>query len=307
MRIASTTFFTQSLAAMQKQQADLAYTSRQIGANKRILEPSDDPIGATQALQISQSLALQRTYQSNQTKADNALKLQETVLSDISDIIATVRNIAAEATPTLDTSVNSQYADQVLGAYRSLLADANGLDQDGFRMFAGFDGNTQPFAQASGPSVYAGDTGQRSVEIGPGRRIVVNNPGEGAGGVGVFLNTAADAGADFDVFGVLDAFATALNSGAITQTDIDNAIAGLNTIAANLEQVQTSVSTRRVEINQAIETTTALINQHEDALGRIEQLDQAEAIVRLQVQQTALEAAQQSYVQVAGLSLFNFL
>jgi flagellar hook-associated protein 3 FlgL len=306
MRVASTTFFTQGLAAIQKQQADLAYTTRQIGENRRILKPSDDPIGATRALQISQALAQQRIFEGNQIKLDNALRFQETVLDDIGELISMVRDIASDLGPTMEPSLRAQYSDQVMGAYQSLLAHANSRDQDGFYMFAGLDGLTRPFTQSTGASVYVGDTGQRAVAIGDSRQVTVNSPGQGATGVGVFLNTPADAGADFDVFEALDDLAAAL-SGTLTQADIDTAIARLNTIAANVEQVRTSVATRRLEVNQAMETTKALINQHEDALGQIEELDQAEAIVRLQMQQTALEAAQQSYAQVAGLSLFNFL
>jgi len=41
--------------------------------------------------------------------------------------------------------------------------------------------------------------------------------------------------------------------------------------------------------------------------SKIEDLDLTEALTRLNLQMTALQAAQQSYVKVQGLSLFNFL
>ena len=41
--------------------------------------------------------------------------------------------------------------------------------------------------------------------------------------------------------------------------------------------------------------------------SELRDLDYAEAISRLSLETTVLEAAQQSYVKVAGLSLFNFI
>jgi len=42
-------------------------------------------------------------------------------------------------------------------------------------------------------------------------------------------------------------------------------------------------------------------------LSDIQDVDYAEAISRLNLQLTALQAAQQTYVKVQGLSLFNYL
>jgi len=43
------------------------------------------------------------------------------------------------------------------------------------------------------------------------------------------------------------------------------------------------------------------------SVGALKDLDYAEAVSRLNMQMTGLQAAQQAYVKVQGLSLFNFL
>ena len=43
------------------------------------------------------------------------------------------------------------------------------------------------------------------------------------------------------------------------------------------------------------------------ALSGIEDLDYAEAVSRFQMQQVALQAAQQAYVQLSRLSLFDYI
>ena len=47
--------------------------------------------------------------------------------------------------------------------------------------------------------------------------------------------------------------------------------------------------------------------QYQQALSRLTDVDFTQAISNLTLQQATLQAAQQSYLRVTGLSLFNFL
>ncbi|MEM7613208.1 MAG: flagellar hook-associated protein 3, partial [Pseudomonadota bacterium] len=62
-----------------------------------------------------------------------------------------------------------------------------------------------------------------------------------------------------------------------------------------------NVAEAQVDTNSGVELVLR------ESLADIEDLDYAEAISALSQQATALEAAQQSFVRVQGLSLFNFL
>jgi hypothetical protein len=44
-----------------------------------------------------------------------------------------------------------------------------------------------------------------------------------------------------------------------------------------------------------------------NALGDLQQLDQAAAIMRLKTRQTSLEAAERAYAMTSSLSLFSYL
>jgi len=52
---------------------------------------------------------------------------------------------------------------------------------------------------------------------------------------------------------------------------------------------------------------TRLFSKGQKALSSIEDLDFAEAVSRLNLQLTGLQAAQQSFARIQNLSLFNFL
>lgn len=62
MRISTQSFYQQSQTAMNSLQSNLLRTQQQIGAMTKILAPSDDPLGATRALAVSQSIALGAQY-----------------------------------------------------------------------------------------------------------------------------------------------------------------------------------------------------------------------------------------------------
>ena len=60
-------------------------------------------------------------------------------------------------------------------------------------------------------------------------------------------------------------------------------------------------------IDSLRESNDAFTLQLQETLSEVRDLDVTEAISRLNLQLVALQAAQQSYVRIQGLSLFNFL
>lgn len=114
--------------------------------------------------------------------------------------------------------------------------------------------------------------------------------------------------------GILDTIAglrKALESPTIGNTGVRDAVAVALT---NLDHGMVSVDQARGNIGarlNVIETTqtdnedVALVNKGVQA--DLRELDYAEALSRLSMQTVVLEAAQQSYVKIAGLSLFNVM
>lgn len=85
---------------------------------------------------------------------------------------------------------------------------------------------------------------------------------------------------------------------------------GLETLDMGLEsvlRVRAQVGSQMTEIENLGKVGTDQDLQYASEISRLEDLDYAEAISRLSQQQVFLEAAQQTYLRVTGLSLFNFL
>jgi flagellar hook-associated protein 3 FlgL len=90
----------------------------------------------------------------------------------------------------------------------------------------------------------------------------------------------------------------------------DAANAALNDIDAALQNIldtRASVGARLNALDQQEAVHDKFILDTQANLSEIQDLDYAEAISRFNIQQVALQAAQQAYVKVQGLSLFNYL
>jgi flagellar hook-associated protein 3 FlgL len=88
-----------------------------------------------------------------------------------------------------------------------LLSIANRTDSNGQYLFSGYQGATAPFSESSpGNVAYAGDTGQRQVQIGAGAAISVSDSGEAVfraikNGNGTFAAAAGAGNAGSGVIG----------------------------------------------------------------------------------------------------------
>jgi flagellar hook-associated protein 3 FlgL len=117
-----------------------------------------------------------------------------------------------------------------------------------------------------------------------------------------------------DVFSMVQGFVDALALPAGTPRDAAAFRNAMNASLEHLDQALGNVLQARADIGgrlQALETqqnsNTDLVLQLRTTLSQTRDLDYAEAVTRMNQQLTALQAAQASYVNVMGLSLFNYL
>jgi flagellar hook-associated protein 3 FlgL len=85
-----------------------------------------------------------------------------------------------------------------------------------------------------------------------------------------------------------------------TLTDIDVAF-------GNLLQARTSIGGRLNSLDLQREDNGALIISSQESVGKLRDVDLAEAISQLSLEQTTLEAAQAVFARITSSSLFNFL
>lgn len=117
-----------------------------------------------------------------------------------------------------------------------------------------------------------------------------------------------------DMFTTLDDVAAALESSGETDTARAQVRSALNAGLVNLDQAVGRVVEVRTEVGSrlgALDAREGFNDEYElqlrTTLSDVQDLDFAEAVSRLNLQLTGLQAAQAAYTRVQGLSLFNFL
>jgi flagellar hook-associated protein 3 FlgL len=214
MRISSNTIFDASVSAMQQQSAKLLQAQQQISTGRRILTPADDPIGAAQALQVTQAQTMNAQYSTNAGSASDSLTLEESILGSITSLLQDVRTLSVNAgNGALNRSDRAILATDLSGRYQQLLGLANTVDGNGQYLFSGYQGGVRPFAVlADGSIKYNGDQGQRLIQISASEQMAVSDAGDdvfgsipNGNGTFVVAMTATNAGsAVMDAGTVLD-------------------------------------------------------------------------------------------------------
>jgi flagellar hook-associated protein 3 FlgL len=179
MRVSTQSFYDQSRAGMAAQQSSLLRVQQQIGAMTKILAPSDDPLGATRALAVSQSIALNSQYATSRAQATQTLSLEENNLQSATTVLQNIKSLLIEAgNGTMTDADRGTLATTLQSAFDQLQGMANADDGNGQFLFAGFKSGSPPFVkQPDGSILYAGDQGQRLMQVDVSRQMAGTDDG----------------------------------------------------------------------------------------------------------------------------------
>jgi flagellar hook-associated protein 3 FlgL len=179
MRIATSTIFDQGIYNIQRNQISLQKLQEQISTGRRVVNPSDDPIAAARALEVTQSRDVTAQYSRNADAANASISLAETSLARYTTLLQDVKVLTVNAGDgALTERELKSIATELRGRYTELLSIANTSDNNGLYLFSGFQGTTIPFSEsAPGTVVYNGNDGQREVQVAANRLIPVSDSG----------------------------------------------------------------------------------------------------------------------------------
>ena len=178
MRISTRGAYLSGLQAMQRLQQAIDFTQRQISSGRRILSPSDDPIGSSRALELREAISRIEQFNRNGTIASNRLAQEESALNSINNVLQRVRELALQANnATQSDESRGLIAVEVREQLANLVQLANQQDGNGNYLFAGNRVDTQPVTRAGSAFTYNGDQGQRYIQVGEGREIADGDPG----------------------------------------------------------------------------------------------------------------------------------
>jgi flagellar hook-associated protein 3 FlgL len=178
MRISTPGMHYNALLAMQQQQSLLSKIQNQIATGKRVQTPADDPVAAVHILELDRALQESEQFKANADMAINRLSLEEQALQDVSNILVRVRELAVQGNNApLDEADRRLIAIELRERLQELVDIANRRDAQGEFLFAGYATRTQPFSKTATGIAYAGDQGNRMLQIGPNQRVADSHSG----------------------------------------------------------------------------------------------------------------------------------
>ena len=296
MRLTNRLMADTVLNSLYKNTQQLLKLQEVVSSEKRINRPSDDPIGMGKILDYRKVLSSIDQYNTNITRGKTQIDLTESCLEAIDDLVLKARRIAVdqsagelETRPTAAQEVKNIY-DQILQLANTRLGDTY--------ILSGHQTDTAPFSRDEDyNSTYHGDDGDIRIIVGDNLDIKINVTGEDAlrSGVDVF-----DSLRDL-INGLEDPDTTAGTAQIAAQvTPLSNALDQIKAVRA--EAASTFIQLETTE-NQLANFKLNI----EDMLSDTEDADMAQAIVELQIQQTAYETSLATAARILQRSLMDFL
>jgi flagellar hook-associated protein 3 FlgL len=285
------------LAGMSGAASRIQRYQTQLATGKRVNQPSDDPIGVIRILALRSGIERAQTYLNNVAQAREWMTVSETALQGASSVLAQAQECAQRgATEVLTEDGRRAIAREVSGLIDELLAVAN-TNYLGRYVFAGTNNDTAPFALTGEPPTgwtFSGNAGELRWDIEPQTDMVVNSPGEaifgGAEGPFAALIRLRD-----DLL--------AGNVAALTTDDL-SLIDSAHTIVLNALG-DLGANSRRLD--QAGGRLEHLHQAFVESLSGYEDADMAEAIINLQLAESAYGAAQGVAARLVRPTLVDLL
>jgi flagellar hook-associated protein 3 FlgL len=178
MRVTQSLNQAQFLAAMTQLESNLSQTQNQISTNLSFTTPSQNPVAAGSVNNYDQALAQSQQYDANASSAQTRLSTEDSALAQVQTELQTLRDLALQANnSSVSSDGRAAIASQATQIQNSLLSLANTQDGNGEYIFGGFSTNNQPFTLTPSGAGYAGDQGQRQVQIAAGQTIADGDNG----------------------------------------------------------------------------------------------------------------------------------
>ncbi|WP_181313169.1 flagellin N-terminal helical domain-containing protein [Nocardioides campestrisoli] len=291
-RVTQNMMTSRSLEHLNAGLSRLSKLQEQVASGRAISRPSDAPAETTTAMRLRATLTEVAQHRRNAEDGQGWLAEADTMLQSMITRTRQAREIGIQAANPGAVSPGGRevLAGEIEQIRDSLIALANTRHQDR-PVMGGITGGSEAF---SAGGTYAGVAGQVTRTVADGVKVRVD------------LDAEATLGPDgANLFDHLTEMAAAVRSG-----DTAALRAGMDTVAGDLDRLGVAVidvGSRMVALDRAVETADARELSMVKSLAGIEQVDLPKAILELQTQELAYQAALASTSRVMAPSLMDFL
>lgn len=310
MRVSTNSMYQKNLNSILDTNNKWQKSGLYLATGKKILSPSDDPMGSSQALILKQSQSRNNQFQAARESANNSLSRQDTVLKEANTVIQSIQETLVYAgNETLNDENRLDLANKLQGLKDQLISLANAKDTNGNYLFAGNKNDTPPFVvDENGKVNYVGGSTTINIFIDETREVSMSFTGEQ-----IFM-TGANSAVETDVFASIDYAIEALqiglddndpNSIAQFREGLSKASQGVDNSFENISTVRSSGGNVLAEVERLTALGKTLDIDFETQISQIEDVDWYEAISDYVMLQANLQAAQYTFMNMQNMSLFQ--
>ena len=298
MRVSSHQFHLNSIKNIQSNTENFNEKSIQLATNKRILKPSDDPLGTVMIMNLGSEIKSLEQYKTNMDAVNFSLGQQEVQLTGIVNQIYSLQSlITTAADGSMGEAEIKALGQEMSVAFPAIVDLLNATDSDGQYYFSGSKTDEKPFQiDATGNYVYAGDDIVREVTVSDDssvkNNIVGNDLDPGAG----FLNAMQDYLVDVNN-------PPAGGVGNQSRVMIDKLADFLGTISSQVTTIGSTMASLDSITTSNLDITTFTVNLQDD----LSAVDYPEAFISMNESMAAYESSMQVYSTVSKLSLFSYI
>lgn len=289
------------LADLSNLEGRLLTAQRQISSGLRMQSVADDPDQVSALLAVKAQIAHNSQLKYNLGRVQTEVNAAENAINTAATLMDRARQIAAQgasSTTTVDTRT------QLAGQVKDIITEMFGLTQtqvEGRYVFSGDSDQTPPYlnvdlTQPNGVGAYQGSSGTRQVEHPNGSIFSISYTAD---------QVFDSGGVSSSVFQSLTALYNDLQSSNIANlsTDADN----IGVAASFLDGQQARYGEIQNQVSDAISAQQKLDTLLQTQLGNTQDADAASAIVELQKESVAQQAALQAHAALPRTSLFSFI
>lgn len=279
----------------------LERSANELSSGKSILKPSDNPYGASRAIDLQSQLDGLSAYTAS---AQDGISWENTAsgaMSNMSQLAQRARELIVQAANgTYNQGDRNTIATEIEQLAETVKQDAN-TQYGGQYVFSGTATTTVPYPQGESDA-YQGNAGTVTRAIGPNSSVSVSTNISSLLGGG-------EAASDGKLLDVLSSAAKHLREGtpeaigALSSSDLK----GLDTNIEALTQLQAQAGSVTEQLQTAVSRIEALQTTISQTLSNTQDVDFAKASIDYSNQQAAYDAALRAGANIVQESLLNFL
>ncbi|MCX7822983.1 MAG: flagellin [Syntrophobacterales bacterium] len=304
MKVSFALTYENPLRHIFSKQKEISRLQEAISQGKGLLEPSDNPLSWSNAMNLKTAMAKAEQWKENINFGANWNNITEGHLNHLNDLLTRAREIAIGAIKINSPETVLARAKELDQILREVITIANAKYQNRYVFSVNSDTGSPLFG-------YTEVNGQVASIINPADPLDMAEP--------LYISVGETTPVQINVDGQRLFFDEEGNSILQNLLNLRNAISSGNTnqIGDAMEHIErdqsrvlealTTVGTTLNRLEARNDALEAITITQQDRLGDLEETDMAKLITEYQLTTTALQAVYQSTARITGLSLLQYL